>query len=323
MIAILLIGTGAGLVSALLFAVVVTGSPLALFLSFVAPLPVFIAALGWNHRAGLVAAAVGGVVVALTFRWSAGVAFTLGWALPGWWLAYLALLGRPAADGTVEWYPVGRLLLWLAGTAALITLIGIVALGNGDYDTFRATMRRVFTSFLRTHPDAAAETGAGTGFIEGLLASLPFFIAASFTMILAANLWLAAKAVAISQRLLRPWPFLPLTAMPRAAIALMLGGVVIGFAPGFVGALGLAVVGALAVAFALQGLAVLHDVSRGRPARVTVLIGAYFVAVFLSQIGLPVLALAGMADSAFGLRHRFGGGRPGPTPSPDPRTPRP
>jgi hypothetical protein len=319
MIAILLIGTGAGLVSALLFAVVVTGSPLALFLSFVAPLPVFIAALGWNHRAGLVAAVVGGVVVAITFRWTAGVAFALGWALPGWWLAYLALLGRPAADGTVEWYPVGRLLLWVAGTAALVTLVGVVALGNGDYDTFRATMRRVFTSFLRTRPDAAAETGASDGFIEGLLASLPFFVAASFTMILAANLWLSAKAVAISQRLMRPWPFLPLTAMPKTAIAFMLGGVVLGFVPGFVGAFGLAAVGALAVAFALQGLAVLHDVSRGRPARVTVLIGAYFVAVFLSQIGLPVLALAGMADSAFGLRHRFGGGGPGPTPSPPSR----
>lgn len=314
MVPILLIGVGAGLVSALLFAVVVTGSPLALFLSFVAPLPVFIAALGWNHRAGLVAAAVGGVVVALTFRWTAGVAFTLGWALPGWWLAYLTLLGRPSADGSVEWYPVGRLLLWLAGTAAIITLIGVVALGNGDYDAFRTTMRRVFMSFLRARPDAATEVGASDGFIEGLLASLPFFVAASFTMILAANLWLAAKAVAISQRLLRPWPFLPLTTMPRAALGVMLGGVVLGFAPGFVGAFGLAAVGALAVAFALQGLAVLHDVSRGRPARVTILMGAYFVAVFLSQIGLPVLALAGMTDTAFGLRHRFGGGGPGPTP---------
>jgi hypothetical protein len=313
MIPILLIGVGAGLVSALLFAVVVTGSPLALFLSFVAPLPVFIAALGWNHRAGLVAAAVGGVVVALTFRWTAGVAFTLGWALPGWWLAYLALLGRPAADGTMEWYPVGRLLLWVAGTAAAVTLIGIVALGNGDYDVFRTTMRRVFTSFLRTHPDAAADTGASDGFIEGLLASLPFFVAASFTIILVINVWLAAKAVAISQRLLRPWPPLPLMAMPRPALAIMMGGVVLGFAPGFVGALGLAAVGSLAIAFALQGLAVLHDVSRGRPARVTMLVGAYFVALFLSQIGLPVLAVAGMVDTAFGLRHRLGGGGPGPT----------
>lgn len=37
------VGIGAGLVSALLFAVVITGSPLAMLLSYLAPLPVFIA----------------------------------------------------------------------------------------------------------------------------------------------------------------------------------------------------------------------------------------------------------------------------------------
>ena len=46
------IGAGAGLVSALLFAVVTTGNPLAIILYLVAPLPVLLAALGWNHRAG-------------------------------------------------------------------------------------------------------------------------------------------------------------------------------------------------------------------------------------------------------------------------------
>src|SRR4051812_16419246 len=46
----LAIGIGAGLVSALLFGVVITGSPLSMMLSVIAPLPIFIAALGWNHR---------------------------------------------------------------------------------------------------------------------------------------------------------------------------------------------------------------------------------------------------------------------------------
>ena len=52
-------GIGAGLVSALLFAVVITGSPLAFLLSYAAPLPVFIVALGWRHLSGLVAAIAG------------------------------------------------------------------------------------------------------------------------------------------------------------------------------------------------------------------------------------------------------------------------
>ena len=48
------IGAAAGLVSALLFAVITTGNTIALLLYFVAPLPILLAALGWNHRAGMV-----------------------------------------------------------------------------------------------------------------------------------------------------------------------------------------------------------------------------------------------------------------------------
>ena len=59
-----------------------------------APIPVLIAALGWNHRSGLVAASS----AASPSRWpvaASGIGFALGWALPAWWLSYLALLGRP------------------------------------------------------------------------------------------------------------------------------------------------------------------------------------------------------------------------------------
>ena len=46
--------------------------------------------------------------------------------------------------------------------------------------------------------------------------------------------------------------------------------------------------------------------------------GPVLGAVFGLVRGLPVLALAGMADSAFGMRRRFGGGS-GPTPLSRPR----
>ncbi len=118
----LLAGIGAGLVSALLFAVVITGSPLGLLLSQLAPLPVFVAALGWNHRAGLAAAVSGGAVLGLALALPAGLAFAIGIALPAWIVAYMSLLGRQDERGEMEWYPLGRLMLWMVGTAALVTL---------------------------------------------------------------------------------------------------------------------------------------------------------------------------------------------------------
>src|SRR5262249_61951908 len=66
-------------------------------LFYLAPLPILIAALGWSHVAGLIAAASAtAVVVALS-----GIFF---FAVPviafgAWWLGYLALLARAATNG--------------------------------------------------------------------------------------------------------------------------------------------------------------------------------------------------------------------------------
>ena len=131
-----LTGIGAGLVSALLTAVVTKATPLAAILYLLSPIPVLIVSLGWNHRAGLIATAVGGAVIAAFLSPLSGLGFAVVTALPAWWLSYLALLGRPDQDGTTEWYPVGRLLVWIAATAALtIVAAGVLSTG-GDHAAF-------------------------------------------------------------------------------------------------------------------------------------------------------------------------------------------
>ena len=116
-----IVGIGAGLVAALLFSVVITGSPLSALLYSAAPLPIFIASLGWNHRSGLFATAAGALAVAVALAPTGGIAFALIIGLPAWWIAYLALLARTDAQGAVEWYPLGNLMVWIAATAALAT----------------------------------------------------------------------------------------------------------------------------------------------------------------------------------------------------------
>lgn len=314
----LAVGIGAGLVSALLFLVVITGSPLAMLLSFIAPLPIFIAALGWQHRAGLVAAAAGGLAIAiltsaagLGLNPMAGFAFALGWALPAWWLAYLALLGRPLPDGSLEWYPLGRLVLWIAGTSALITLLGVVVLGEGSHEAYRENLQRAFEAFLRSDQPATGEKPPNET-LTAVVQALPFFFALNFVFVLTLNLWLAAKTVQISGRLPRPWPFIPATAMPRLSIGLLAGAVAAGFLDGFPGAFGLALSGALLAVFALQGLAFLHDATRRRPERRFILSALYALALLASSVVLPVLAILGLADVALSLRNRFGPGAAGP-----------
>jgi hypothetical protein len=311
MASLLLIGVGAGFVSALLFAVVISGSPLALVLSYVAPFPIIVAALGWNHRAGLVAAVTGAVGLALIFRLPAGLAFAAGIGLPAWWLGYLALLARQTESGP-EWYPTGRLLAWIAVVAAAVTLAGALGIGF-SHSAYEAAMRNAVRSFIRAEmelPDGeplALPGGlAADDLVSTVIAAVPPLAAASFVLMLVLNVWLAAKTVAISERLPRPWPAIADTTLPRITLAAFVAAVAVAaIADGFLGLFGTAVTGALTCAFALQGLAALHAMTRGRAARPALLGAAYLLLILFLMWILPILAIFGMADILFGLRARW------------------
>ncbi|MCU4180274.1 hypothetical protein [Bosea sp. BH3] len=302
-----IVGIGAGLVSALLFAVVITGSPLAALLYSAAPLPIFIAALGWNHRSGLLATAAGALAIAVALSPSGGIAFALIIGLPAWWIAYLALLARGDDQGGAEWYPLGNLLLWIAATAALAT-IGSALVMTTDYDAYRMVISRMIENLLNEMVRGRLVTLPADVDIKELAQNLapavPLGIGASFVTTITANLWLAARAVKLSDRLPRPWPFIPSTALPRRALLLLVGAAVVSAVGGFVGIAAMAFVGALLAAFMFSGLCLLHDISRGRPWRLPMLISVYVSLVVMQAVLTPLLAVAGLVDTAFGLRRR-------------------
>src|SRR3954454_6693182 len=100
MIQIVLGGLGAGAAAALLFASVVSGSLAAVFLFYLAPLPIMIAALGWSHLARQIAVASATAVVGVlsaVFLIAVPVI-----ALGVWWLGSLAMVARPARNGGVD-----------------------------------------------------------------------------------------------------------------------------------------------------------------------------------------------------------------------------
>src|SRR5262249_18225712 len=114
------IGLVAGLAAALLFGSVLSGSLAAGLLFYLAPLPIRVAALGWSHAAGLIAAASATAIVAIFSGVFLAVAAVVSFG--AWWLGYLTLLARPASKrcaADLEWYPVGRLVLWAAAIGTL------------------------------------------------------------------------------------------------------------------------------------------------------------------------------------------------------------
>ena len=127
MIAIVVIALAAGAASALMFASIISGALISLVLCYLAPLPLMVAALAWGPLSAFIGGIVAGGGLAFAFSPSYGFAYVLTVALPAWWLGYLALLGRPSAgsaDDDLEWYPVGRILLWTGLLAGLLRFSG-------------------------------------------------------------------------------------------------------------------------------------------------------------------------------------------------------
>ena len=141
MVLLLLVGFGAGVTAALLFATLATGQAFAVGLFYLTPLPILLAAIAWNHIAGAMAALTAALILGSFLGGWFALAFTAGIGLPAYLLGYLALLGRTAEDGDdVEWYPPGRLVLAAALIAATATAVSIPALGT-DIDSYRAALK--------------------------------------------------------------------------------------------------------------------------------------------------------------------------------------
>lgn len=323
------LGVGAGLVAALLFAVAGTGSVPSVLLMYLSPLPILIVVLGWHHLLGLLALSVGALAVSYLLRPLAGTAFALGPALCAWLLGYAALMRLPvrtAASGAPRdsappaerWLSVGELLLAVGLVAALVAFSALVAATGGDHASYEESMRRLISALVRSESragriDPSTSPLFGPEFVRAMTAVAPALVAAMLSLVLAVNLWLAAKVVAISGRLPRPWPDVPGTRMPTPAIVVAFGGAVLAQASGLIGVAGAALVGGMLMVFALQGLALIHYVSRRRPGRGLLLSSAYVLTIFLGYVFLPAFALLGIIDTALPLRRLLGGsGRPPP-----------
>jgi hypothetical protein len=323
MIAILLIALAAGCASALMFASIVSGALISLLLLYFAPLPLMVAALGW----GPLAATIGGILAATGLGAVFGLPFCIAFAvmmgLPAWWLGHLALLGRPAANAppagngaapvspTLEWYPIGRVLLWIAGFAVVTTMATLLTFGT-DAATITETLRAGLLRILGPRGTASGDELKQR--IDAVVMIAPAAAANSTMTMLVLNLWLAAKITATSGRLHRPWPILKSIELPPMTLAALMAAIAFCFAGGLLAMLAQTATAALLMTYALTGLAVLHTLTLGLKSR-ALWLGCTYALVVVSGGWLVVtMVILGIADALFGLRQRYLRGRPPPLP---------
>lgn len=326
MMANILIAIAAGFASASMFASIISGALVSLLLLYLAPLPLMVAALGWGPFSASIGGIVAASLLALAFGLPYCAAFVIAIALPACWLGHVVLLGRPIATGsapalasdmaTLEWYPVGRILLWIVIFATITTTGALLTLGPDAaaiYDTLRTSLVR----FLQS-----AEVAAGDRRLDALVIIAPAAAAIVITLTLTLDLWLAAKITATSGRLRRPWPDLKSAALPPLTLAALFAAIALCFSGGLPAMVAQIASAALMIAYALTGFAVLHTLTIARKNRSLWLTCSYVIVLVFSWPLLVVAAL-GVADAIFGLRKRYLRGQPPPSPHPKSLKPSP
>lgn len=293
-----------GMISALLALAAMRGLPLGGILLWLSPFPLYALAFAFGSAALLPALGVGGMVIIVSGGLAGLVFWALVFGLPALVISSLAMRGPAFSLGL----PFALLALW---PAALLTGAEIALSGQPGG----------LSGVLRMAVEAAISgLGAPVELTDAVVRLKPLAFAISFAVVTTANAS-AAQGFVVRRGLaaMRParWSeaSLPLWYAPVAVVPALAAGL----APGDAGFLASSLAMMLAVPLVLQGLAVAHVITLGRPARTALLAGVYVgLLVFLVPVGL-VLAGLGLAEFVLNLRGRAlaRGARPGQSPPED------
>ncbi len=312
------LGFGAGIASALLFLAALVQPFVAFILMFAAPLPLYIVGLSNGGLAALFSALIGALVIGGLLGGIHGVWFLVTIGLAPIVLCKLALMSRPspqqdaagkARKDDVDWYPMGRLVLWAAVIAGTLVAGSMLLAGTGSEGYVEQAL--VLLQQIRDADPRIAEVFAQfdndalEAYFRIVFRLVPIVAAAGWTLASIGNLWLAAKILEISGRSERPWRPFPKLDFPRpsvAALGVMLVGTLL---PGSLGLIAEGYAAAFVTAFAILGLAVVHDVSRGFAGRIFVLTTGYLAFIMFNWLAALIFAALGIAETGFNIRARM------------------
>jgi hypothetical protein len=309
----LIFGSLAGIASAVLVLTAASG-PLGILLGYLAPLPLFFAGLTHGVTAVGIAGVVGTLVSAVNGLLAGGV-YLVTFAAPVAVVVRQALLARPATEAStgadvsdgLEWYPVGRLVLWLAGWS--LGLFGIALLLTADREGGLPEMLQpLLTQFL-----SAMQQGAGQGadleaMAKRLAMLMPAVFCVSWLVMMTINGTLAQGMAVLLKQNRRPTPVYRVFTLSRSlAVALVAAIVAAAVLPGDVAFIGGTVAAILAFPFFLQGLAVVHGLA-ARASLPGLVLAAFYAALVVAGALVGVLVvILGFIEEWAGFRRRFAG----------------
>ncbi|MEM8786165.1 MAG: hypothetical protein AAGF19_09940 [Pseudomonadota bacterium] len=309
------VGLLTGVVSALAFVSGLSGDPALVLLTALAQVPLFMAGLGWRWITAAVGAVAGAILLLVMAGPGGAISFLLVTALAPLVLTNRAVLSQYEEDGTLIYYPAGRLLLWLAAIGCLVpfSLLALLGVTSGDIDAtlmaFAAeTLERPeLAPAVADLKDALERAGqpASDADLQRLFAGIaPVAAAAVWTGTTAISGLIAHAAMVRSKLSLRPALGVNETQLPTPALAALIGAFAVSFIPGLLGLAASIAVAVLGTVYFFLGLSVTHDIARAWPGRAFVLALFYITLVLVPGFAISVILVA-LIDQIFGLRRRL------------------
>jgi len=296
----------AGIATALMSGILTPGLAPAVFLSLIAPAPLFIAGFGWHPLVaalgGLIAALAGSIYVSTPA--ALVIAGTFG--LPAYALTQAAEVrfgnyaGRPERDGI----DLGRLVVSLVLYVAVAGTIAAMMI-EPDFAALQNRIRRSMQAAFNVMGVGTRPPGSGpsdpTALID-MLANVMLPLSAlvmTVTIIVGGTLGLAVAER--SGRLPYARPDMRRFRLPGGALILMGIAFLVATRDGYVGMLGEIVALGLCLAFMLQGLAVVHVRTLGIGGRGFIL-AAMWAALVVFGLPAAIFILIGMLDHLLDFR---------------------
>jgi len=311
----LVIGILAGIASGVLYFSAAAGNVVGMMLASFASFPLFVAGLGWGPPTVLLGVGVLLVGYAFTLGINAGFGASLAIGAAPILVTWLALQNRPAAaspsaegevaDSGVEWYPEGRLVVWMAllAAAGISLFVLLNSSGPGGFLANMNTQLEPLFKALGEQPNAPpAEQLAQLK--QVIVAALPGAMSAVTVLSMVVSLALAIAVVKRSGIGLRPWASFGELRFPRWSVWVLSSAAIATFLPGLAGTLAWVVASAMFSAFVVLGLAVIHGLTAGNPMQPMLLGLLYMLLIFFNVVVCFPLILLAMTDQAFNLRSR-------------------
>ena len=303
-----LISAGLGVVSALFFLSVVTGSIGAVIFMLMASMPLFGAALGLALPGVAVAGAAGALVVGVVGGIETAVTYLVMVAGPPGLVAWQGLRSRPDGKGGVAWYPPGLLLVWLVGhAAAAFGLIWLMTLGiQGGLMALLRDQVGLLVSDMTAGAGVPIALSDLSRLIDVFVMTLPGTALATWIMLLIGNAALAQGALTRFGWALRPGMRLQEIELPITVHAVFVGlialSAVLGGQAQFA-AINLAII--LSVPFFLLGLSIVHAIADRLSSGWLFLTLFYVLLLITNAWVLALMVGLGFIEHWFGARHRL------------------